>query len=164
MQSVKRYMSKQEALDLPTKQEKTKLSSNEVSNTSNNPGNLTCRNNQNSYLNNPKQGGGRGNGNHSNSNNGQGNSNRSYSTTNNCDSLARIQSHDPCPLPGHISQTYWGQCFQNASNTSTPPSRTSQAPCRDAHVNERSHGSNQSPHEPAIEMHGNQVLLLIQGD
>jgi hypothetical protein len=39
MQSIKPYMSKQEALDPPTKQEKTKISSNEVSNTSNNQGN-----------------------------------------------------------------------------------------------------------------------------
>jgi transposase InsO family protein len=27
----------------------------------------------------------------------------------------RIQSSDPCPLPGHGSHT-WGQCFQNAAN------------------------------------------------
>jgi hypothetical protein len=44
MQSIKRYMSKQEALDLPTKQEKMKLSSNKVSNTSNNQGNSTRQN------------------------------------------------------------------------------------------------------------------------
>jgi hypothetical protein len=65
MQSIKRYMSKQEALDPPTKQEKTKLSSDEVSNKSNNQGNLTCRNNQNSNSNNQNQGQGHANGNHS---------------------------------------------------------------------------------------------------
>ncbi len=52
LQSIKRYMTKQEALDPPIKQEKKKLSSNKLSNTSNNQGNANRPNNQNLNLNN----------------------------------------------------------------------------------------------------------------
>jgi hypothetical protein len=63
-------------------------------------------------------------------NNGNGNLNRSNSTTN---QSTRIQRNDVCPLPGHLGHN-WGQCYQNAPNTSMRPTRT-HSPQHDAHMN-----------------------------
>jgi hypothetical protein len=59
--------------------------------------------------------------NNSNNNTSQGNLNHRNLTINGSN---WIQSNDPCFFPGHLGYN-WGQCYQNASNTSMRATRTS---------------------------------------
>jgi hypothetical protein len=48
------------------------------------------------------------------------NTSHGISNRNHLNGSNRIQATDPCPLPGHLGHN-WGQCFQNANNSTTRP-------------------------------------------
>ena len=108
--------------------------------------NTDGNNNGNRRKKNRNRNGGRGNRNRGGGNNRGNNSNNNNNNR-------RIQTGDPCPLPGHTGHT-WGECYQNANNPNrnrngnNTRNQNNNNGNRDNHANDRNNNSSGNNNNP----------------